>query len=106
MRTQDVLAWRRVLAHHKEVALVAFGEAAIPALHAAALEPGTFGAVTLRQMVPSWEDIVRTPETLNQAVNVVHGALQHYDLPDLVELAGADRVRLLEPSSVIGRPIK
>ena len=112
MRTGDVRAWARFLAGYKatdgranELHLVAIGEAAIPALHAAALEPGQFVSVQLRHMISSWSEVVRTSNNLNQAVNVVHGALQHYDLPDLVELAGADRVRIEEPWNVLGNPV-
>jgi len=37
-------------------------------------------------------------------VNVVHGALQYYDLSDLAELAGNGRVKLVDPADVMGRP--
>ncbi|MFM8536751.1 MAG: hypothetical protein ACKOES_01580, partial [Planctomycetaceae bacterium] len=42
----------------RPVHLVAVGEAAIPALHAAALEPERFASVRLVNMVPSWADVV------------------------------------------------
>lgn len=112
MRADDVAAWARYLAEYKttadrpnELHLVAIGEAAIPALHAAALDADRFASVRLRNMISSWTDIVRTPENLNQAANVVHGALKHYDLPDLIELAGADKVRVEQPVDVMGRPV-
>ncbi len=110
MRTEDVLTWTRFLKDFApagtkpaELHLVAIGEAAIPALHAAALAPDNFRAVTLRRMIPSWEEIVRATETLDQAVNVVHGALQHYDLPDLVKLADSAKVSQQEPADVMGK---
>jgi hypothetical protein len=84
--------------------LVATGEAAIPGLHAAALEDGLFETVTLRGMLPAWETLVGAGETHNQFVNVVHGVLRHYDLPDLVPLAGGDRVRISEPVGAMGPP--
>jgi hypothetical protein len=112
MRTEDVQSWTRILRDWApegrkptEVHLVAVGEAAIPALHAAAFENDVYRSVTLRKMIPSWEHIVRASETFDQWVNVVHGALQHYDLPDLIELAGSGRVKLLDPADVLGRPI-
>ncbi|MEQ8785939.1 MAG: acetylxylan esterase [Pirellulaceae bacterium] len=109
MRTDDVAAWTEVLeelhtprdsvnAPH----LVAVGEAAIPALHAAALAPNRFGSVRLRGMISSWAELVRAPDNQNQAANVVHGALKHYDLPDLMELAGADRVTIEDPVDPLG----
>jgi len=109
MRTEDVAAWTRFLknfapagAKPTELHLTAIGEVAIPALHAAALASGVFRTVTLRQMIPSWEELVRATETFDQAVNIVHGALKHYDLPDLVELAGATKVSQQEPADVMG----
>ena len=38
----------------------------------------------------------------DQLVNTVHGALRHYDLPNLVELAGKDHVKLTEPVDASG----
>lgn len=111
MRTEDVAAWTRFLAGYRksgdpprELQLVAIGEAAIPALHAAALAPEQFASVRLRNMIRSWSEVVSVPENLNQAANVVHGALQHYDLPDLIALAGADKVAIEDPVDVLGHP--
>lgn len=90
----------------RPVHLVAIGEAAIPALHAAALEPGRFASVRLVNMLPSWADLVASPGSHDQAVNVVHGALVHYDLPDLVELAGGvGKVSVEAPLDAWGRPL-
>jgi hypothetical protein len=112
MRTDDVRSWAQFLAGYKttpdrptELHLVAIGEAAIPALHAAALDAERFASVRLRNMISSWVEVVRTPENLNQAANVVHGALKHYDLPDLIEMAGANKVRVEEPLDVIGNSV-
>jgi dienelactone hydrolase len=105
VRTEDVQAWTRHLqTKAKSMRVIAIGEAAIPALHAAALEPEHFEAVTLRRMIASWEALVGADESFNQAVNLVHGVLRHYDLPELIEMAGRDRVRLEEPVDVMGRP--
>ena len=59
---------------------------------AAAFANEIYRSVTIREMIPSWEHIVQASETFDQWVNVVHGALQHYDLPDLIELAGGRNV--------------
>lgn len=113
MRTQDVVSWARLLSeyqttsgHRNQIHLIAIGEAAVPALHAAALQPDRFASVRLRNMIRSWSEVVRTPESLDQAVNVVHGALQHYDLTDLIDLAGADKTSIEEPVDVLGEPIR
>lgn len=107
MRTEDVNAWARHLGtKSKEIRMIAIGEATIPALHAVALEPQRFQSVTLRRMIPNWESLVRADESFNQAVNMVHGVLRHYDLPDLISLAGRERVRVEEPVDVMGKPVK
>ncbi len=112
MRCDDALRWLRHLqggsltgGEPTAIDLVAVGEAAIPALHAAVLERDVFSRVTLRRMIPSWESIVTAGESFDQAVNVVHGALRHYDLPDLVaQLRG--KVTVADPADVRGRQAK
>lgn len=110
MRVEDVAAWSQFLETYEttsnrlnELHLIGIGEAAIPALHAAALEPDKFRSVTLRKMLVSWEDLVYATYSHDQAVNIVHGALQHFDLPDLIEMAGASKVRVLESVTPSGR---
>ena len=110
MRTDDVFRWSDHLAHFGSnekpirIQLIATGEAAIPALHAAAVEPSHFDSVRLTGMICSWAEVVAAPESKNQLVNAVHGALRHYDLPDLVELAGKGRVKIEEPVDASGKP--
>ena len=109
MRTTDVFRWADYLSHYRSkekplpIQLIATGEAAIPALHAAALEPSRFESVHLKGMIRSWAEIVAAPESRNQLVNTVHGALRHYDLPDLVELVGKERLRTEEPVDASGK---
>jgi dienelactone hydrolase len=74
------------------VHLVAEGAAGIVALHAAALRPDLFASVTLRGCPESWESVVRDPRPAGLLDTTVHGVLETYDLPDLVPLAGTDRV--------------
>jgi hypothetical protein len=88
-RAEDAMVSARFLAAYAKgdrphrVHLVAIGQAGPPALHAAALEPGLFASVTLKDSLTSWAEVVRTPLAKHQFVNVVHGALAVYDLPDL-----------------------
>ena len=105
MRTADLEAWIAALGGG-EVEVLAIGEATIPALHAAALRPDLVSRVTLRGMIPSWESLVSATETHDQMVNLVHGVLRHYDLPDLVELAGKDRVVIEGSVDGMGRPLR
>ena len=91
MRTDDVGRWTRVLkTMADEVHLLAIGEAAIPALHAAALDRAAYKSTTFREMIPSWESLVSATEAIDQSVNTVHGALRHYDLPDLRKMIGVE----------------
>jgi len=112
MRAEDVLVCARFLANYRTkdaasaVHVVGIGEAAVPALHAAALEPDLFESVRLDQMVTSWADVVRTPRSRNQLINSVHGALAVYDLPDLVRLLPADKVSITNPLTPEGKPIQ
>lgn len=108
LRTADALLWARFLRDfqapipRESVHLVAQGAAAIPALHAAALAGDTFSSVTLKNMVRSWEDVVGTPEPA-RATDIVHGALRHYTLADLVETVGPAKVSVVQPAGVSGR---
>ena len=111
MRAEDILASARFLATYRKrtnpylVHLVAIGEAGPPALHAAALEPDLFASLTLRRSVTSWSSVVNTPETRNQLVNAVHGALRVYDLPDLLATLPEGKVTIQEPASATGQPV-
>ena len=88
MRVEDALMWAAYFGS-KSYQVTGVGEAAIPALHAAALYRERVSSLTLSGMIRSWEEVVQQPEHHNQLVNAVHGVLRHYDLPDLIELTGA-----------------
>ncbi len=94
MWAEDALVCARFLAGYeakggqRKVHLVGVGMAGVPALHAAALEPGMFASVTLRQTLTSWSSIVGNPEAKDQLITAVHGALKVYDLPDLAASVG------------------
>jgi lysophospholipase L1-like esterase/dienelactone hydrolase len=92
-RTEDI--WQLVRAWRKHIGnpnlrphLIATGEAAIPALHAAALEPDLFGDIHLSESIESWNQIVETPVVRQQQSSLVFGALREYDLPALREVLG------------------
>ncbi len=113
MRTEDVVTWTRFLTEfHKsgdqpnQIHVVGIGEAAIPTLHAAALYPGLLESVKLRSMIRSWSELVGAAENFNQAANVVHGALRHYDLPDLINLGGENKVSVEVPVDVLGKVLR
>lgn len=77
----------------RQVHLVGVGRAGIVALHAAALQPKLFASVTLRGTPRDWSSVVQNQVPAGQLDSTVHGALQDYDLPDLVRIVGKDKVR-------------
>ncbi len=110
MRVNDILSSVKFLQREipesvANVSLIATGEAGIPALHAAALEPQLFGSVELNETLHSWTSVVQTPLTKNQLINTVHGALRHFDLPDLHQLVGLKKIRIHHPQDAAGRDI-
>ena len=81
---QTALAWRAKLPEGSAVHLVGRGHAAVPVLHAAALERPLFGRVDLTGGPETWSEQCRGPVFEGGNLeNAVHGALQRYDLPDL-----------------------
>ena len=69
----------------------------------AALEPQLFGSVRLVRGLISWANIIEMGRSRNQLVNIVHGALRLYDLPDLARILG-DRLTVEEPLDALGEP--
>jgi dienelactone hydrolase len=106
MRTEDALTSARYLAGYRaapnkprRVHLVGIGEAGVPALHAAALEPQLFASVRLRQTLASWGNLVRSVPAPDQGVHMVHGALKVCDLPELATLCDRDKLTIEDPVS-------
>ena len=100
MQTADALAAAHFVAFYqtsepRDVHLVGVGQAGVTALHAAALNPERFASVTIRDAPQDWASVVREPLPAGRLTGTVHGALEVYDLPDLVGLAGAEKVELM-----------
>ena len=100
LRVEDALAAADFVAFYqkkrdapRKVHLVGVGHAGIVALHAAALNPDRFASVTLRKTPHSWASVVSQSSPAGHLDSTVHGVLETYDLPDLVRLVGADKVR-------------
>ena len=97
MRTEDILISARFLAGYRgvdRVHLIGIGEAGPPALHAAALEPQLFASIALRRSIISWSAVIRSPEAQRQLINTVHGALETYDLPDLLASLPPEKISI------------
>jgi hypothetical protein len=107
MRTEDVLICARFLQEEYEtpVAMIAIGHVSIPALHAAAIEPDIFCSVKLVRPLISWSNVIELGQSRNQLINVVHGALEVYDLPDLARTLGS-RLAIEQPLNALGEPIE
>lgn len=84
MRAEDLLLTGRWLAEefHGPLDLHAAGWAVTPALHAAVAELELFGNVVLTDRPPTWNQVV-TEGARHRYSDVVHGALQEYDLTEL-----------------------
>ncbi|MDA1050228.1 MAG: acetylxylan esterase [Planctomycetota bacterium] len=100
LRVEDALAAGHFVAYYQKpedkprrVHLVGVGQAGIVAIHAAALRPELFASVTLRNTPRDWSSVVKQSLPQGQLDSVIHGALEVYDLPDLVRLVGEDKVR-------------
>ena len=89
----------------RPVHLMSVGRVGPPALHVAALEPDLFASATFRRCLVSWSNVVATPLSQNQDANLVHGALERYDLPDLLAVAQEDEVEFLEPLDAAEEPV-
>lgn len=101
MQIEDALAAGHFVAYYqteepRQVHLVGVGAAGVTALHAAALRPDLFTSVTLRDTPRDWTSVVADTVPKGQLTTTVHGALEVYDLPDLVRLAGSEKVRFEE----------
>jgi hypothetical protein len=55
-----------------------------PSIHAAALESRLFASLKLNGDCPTWKCIVADPSETGRLADTIHGALEVYDLPDLV----------------------
>jgi hypothetical protein len=106
MRAEDVLVAARYAAEQAaggqgKVCLVALGNAGVPALHAAALEPALFENVKIRGMLASWSSVIHGRLNKGLVTHLVHGALVHYDLPDLAASLG-NKITIEQPADPLG----
>ncbi len=111
MRAEDILACGRFLSRYhadgkpSRIRLTAIGAAGPPALHAAALEHQLFSAVALSDSITSWSGLLEKPAEQGQLANTVHGALESYDLSDLVSfLRRCEAVEVSVIPAVEGSP--
>jgi cephalosporin-C deacetylase-like acetyl esterase len=114
MRTEDILVCARFLQHYESGGkprhphLISIGAVGPPAVHAAALHPQLFSSLRLKNCLTSWASVVDTPLAKGQFVNVVHGALKVYDLPDLLAALPEEhwKLEVVEPLDALQRVVK
>lgn len=70
----------------------ASGWATVPALHAALLS-GKVSSLHLYSPMQSYREVLSNPTGKDWYSYILPGVLKYYDLPDLVQLYGADKVR-------------
>lgn len=75
----------------KPIIVRASGGDAVVALHSLALDQ-RISEVDLYHTIRSWYDLLEDPIQKDQYRYVIPGVLKQYDLPDLVKLAGPDKV--------------
>lgn len=95
MRTEDLLAVAKSLREEnaaRPLHLHVESEFVPVAIHAAALDPELFASITLHGGITSWETVIDSRDPLPHLHNVVHGALKHYDLADLLEMIPEQKV--------------
>jgi len=105
MRAEDTLVCAQFLASFesvREVHVVSVGQNGPAVLHAVALEPKLFASLTLRRSLESWASVVRAPFSTGQMPNAVYGALQRYDLPDLLATLPLEKVEVQQPLDPTG----
>ncbi len=111
MRAEDVLVSARYAAERLAggqggaVRLVAVGSVGVPALHAAALEPSLFQSVKIKGMLASWSSVIHGRLNKGLVTQLVHGALVHYDLPELAATLG-NKITVEQPVNALGRVIR
>jgi dienelactone hydrolase len=112
MRAEDILICAKTALERTSsgpdgtIDLIAVGNIGIPALHAAALEPGLFNRVELRRMLVSWANIVHNHVNKSPIMaSLIQGSLRHYDLPNLEATLGK-KLTIVEPLDVMGVAVK
>ena len=87
----------------KRIELIATGKCGPVALHLAALDRRVAG-VTLVGSIQSWLEVASEPLAFEQLSNVVPFALEHYDLPELVQSVQPRTVTFEAPIDPTGAP--
>ena len=105
-RVEDLLVAAKYLqnlkiVNNQDIGIISIGYTGPAALHAAALGQ-CFNRVKLIGSLASWREVANAYHSKNQLANIVPGALNCYDLPDLVKLASKTKVEIVSPADAEG----
>lgn len=103
MRLRDAWQLAQALPPRQRTVLSATGSGGPVALHLAALMPGRFAAIVLRDTPASYAHLLETDDLAWPHDLVLPGVLRHYDLPDLAAAAGCP-VHWLDPRDGARQP--
>jgi cephalosporin-C deacetylase-like acetyl esterase len=92
------------LTQRDEISVVGIGRTAPLALHAAALDT-RIARVTIEHGLHSWASVVHATTHHDQFTNVVPGALELYDLPDLAQLIAPRTLCVRNENDPMGKPV-
>jgi dienelactone hydrolase len=107
MRIDDVLRevdslCRRADVDPNNITAEASGHDALVLLHAAVLDQ-RLKHITVKNLLPSYRDLIANPLPKDVAEDILPGVLQHYDIPDLIRALG-DRVTVVPPGNSAPAP--
>lgn len=97
MRAEDLIAITKFLKAEKggrSIHLHAESEFVPVAIHAAALEPALFDSLTLDGGITTWDAVIESRDPIPHLHNVIHRALRHYDLSDLLKMIPEEQVTI------------
>lgn len=100
LRAFEVLSGRTDLAI-KAVRLVGVGNASVPALFAAAINP-RIQSVELDGLLMSYQSVIETPIHRHAYEQVIPGVIRRFDLPDLVAALAPRTVRIASLVDAMG----
>jgi hypothetical protein len=108
-RVEDVLASLEVLdgfdkVDRDAIEVIGIGRAGPVVLHAAFLDD-RISAVTIKDSITSWTDIIKAPLAKQILTHVVPSVLTRYDLTDLVRAVEPRSVRIVNPIGAFGKQL-
>ncbi len=106
-RAEDILLSAKYIkktgkAEPRDINLISIGYTGPAALHAAVFWQ-CFNNVKIIGAIASWEDVANAYHSKDQLGNVVPGALNYYDLPNLMRLATETHIEIISPVDAEGR---